>query len=120
MAECLEDNGWKIICMDMEYIPGKMDENMKASTSTIKSMAREHICGLMDGNTQEDGKTAASMVKEFIAYQMVQVDEVFGLKEEEITGWINIIVTNLILSINYKNVSCSIFCKGKKSSCSHR
>ena len=40
-------------------------------------------------------------------YQMAQVDVAFGWKEEGTSGW-----TNLIVIINYKNVSLSCICKG--------
>ena len=58
------DNGNKIICMEKEFILGKMEENMKVNIIWIKSMDLEFINGLMAEFIKEIGKMVYSMEKE--------------------------------------------------------
>ena len=43
------ENGLIIICMEMEFIHGKMDGNMKDNISMIKNMVLEVMYGQMEG-----------------------------------------------------------------------
>jgi hypothetical protein len=55
MVENIKDIGFKIKCMEEEFIVGKMEESMKDNINMIRSMVLEFILGLMDVNMKEAG-----------------------------------------------------------------
>jgi hypothetical protein len=50
MAEVTLVNGRIIICMDLEYIPGQMEDAMKENISMIRNTGLESTSGPMVGN----------------------------------------------------------------------
>lgn len=48
MVENMKVNGWIIICMAEGYIHGRMVGNMKENINMIKNMDMEYIPGLME------------------------------------------------------------------------
>jgi len=50
MAEVTLVNGRIIICMDLEYIPGPMEDAMKENISMIRNTGSESTSGPMVGN----------------------------------------------------------------------
>jgi len=57
------DNGKIMQCMDMEYINGKMEENIKEIIIWIKNKDTENTLGLMVKYMKECGKMESSMDK---------------------------------------------------------
>ena len=57
--------------MDMEYLFGKMEENMMESTIRIKKKAMAYFIGLMEDNIEAIGKMENSMETEFILIKIM-------------------------------------------------
>jgi hypothetical protein len=58
----IRESGLTIICMDQEFIPGRMVESMKEIIKMIKSMDSGSTHGQMVGGTRDTGLVENSMV----------------------------------------------------------
>ena len=56
------DNGKTIAWMDMEFIYGKMEKDMKVGFISIKSLAMENIIGQTGRNMRDNGLMESNMV----------------------------------------------------------
>lgn len=100
MADHSKDSGKITICMGMEYMLGKTEEDMKAITNLIKSKVMECTCGQMVVGTKATGQMESSMGKASTYYQMdptrlgtgKMVNVLIGWKSSEITFVCGIII----------------------------
>jgi hypothetical protein len=66
MVACTMVNGSIIRCMVKVFLPGLMEEGMKAAMYKIKNKVTVHLSGLTVKSMLEIGLTAGSMAVEFI------------------------------------------------------
>jgi hypothetical protein len=70
MADPMMVLGKLTICMAMVFINGKMEGNMRDTTSLIRSMVTESISGLMAESTKATGQMASNMDRANMSFQM--------------------------------------------------
>lgn len=44
----MREDGWTIICMEKDFIPGKMEDTMRENTRMTGKMVMEYMSGQMD------------------------------------------------------------------------
>jgi len=86
MAENMRVTGRIIIWMDLVYIPGKMEECMKATIRKIKSMEKEFTLGLTADAMMANGKMEDNMALGSIYLNKDNIEREFGKMEKEKDG----------------------------------
>lgn len=72
MEDHTMENGVRIRCMDMVYLPGSMEENSKGNMSMIRRKASAYFIGMTAVDTRDNGKMANSMEMELTTPTMAK------------------------------------------------
>ena len=86
MAECMRVVGLITTWMDMVVTFGKMEENMKDNTKTIRNTEKASMFGLMAENTMVCGKKENSMDMVCTYLKTALVGKESGIMERDFNG----------------------------------
>ena len=80
--------------MDMEFLRGLMEENMKDNIHVTKNMAKVSTPGQMVGNTMENGRTDVNTDKVNIFKKQANSEKESGIMVKEKNGSMKMRITN--------------------------